>query len=57
MYSLFQQIFIEDIICAGNSDRFWNYTSGPNKYNFCLYGGKESGRKYTKIQIIKGTYV
>lgn len=57
MYSLIQQIFIEDLIRAGNSNRFWECSSGPNRYSFCPYGGKETGRKYTKIQIIKGTYV
>lgn len=57
MYSLIQHIFIEDLICVEYNDGFWEYSSGPNRHSLCPCGKKETGRKYTKIQIIKGTYL
>ena len=55
MYSLIKQIFIEDLMCAGYIGRFWGYSGGTNRHSLCLHGGKETRRKYTKIQIFKGT--
>lgn len=30
MYSLIQQTFTEDLLCAGYSGRFWGYSSRPH---------------------------